>query len=41
MHLAMKVNKVDKLESMIALKDGSLLIDVDHPNVIRLDEQFY
>ena len=37
----MKVQKVDKIESMIALKDFERLMEINHPNVMRYEEQRY
>ncbi len=37
----MKAQKVDKIEAMIALKDGERLIELNHPNILRYEEQFF
>ena len=37
----MKVQKVDKIESMIVLKDFQILMDLNHPNIMRYEEQYY
>ena len=37
----MKVLKMDKLEATIAMKEGDLIMNIDHPNVLRYDEFFY
>lgn len=37
----MKVQKVDKIEAMIALKEGERLMELNHPNVLRYEEQFF
>ena len=37
----MKIQKVDKLESMIALKDFEILTELNHPNIMRYEEQYY
>ena len=37
----MKVQKVDKIESLIALKDCEILIELNHPNIMRYEEQHY
>jgi serine/threonine protein kinase len=37
----MKVVKTDKLEATLAMKDAEIIMDLDHPNVLRYDEFFY
>ncbi len=37
----MKAQKVDKIEAMIALKDGERLMELNHPNILRYEEQFF
>lgn len=37
----MKVIRMDKVEATLALKDGELIMDLDHPNILRYDEFFY